>query len=56
MYPELHPAADIERLQAQLAAPMIEVDLVDLLHELDRTPDDPELHDLYNTYFYFSEM
>jgi hypothetical protein len=56
MYPAPHPAADIERLQAQLPAPVLEVDLVDLLHELERTPDDRELHDLYDTYFYYAEM
>ena len=42
--------------QERLVALPLEVDLVDLLHELDRAPDDPELHDLYDTYFYFSEM
>jgi len=56
MYPELHPAADIERLQALLLAPVLEVDLIDLLHELERTPDDRELHDLYDHYAYYSEM
>ena len=56
MYPELHAAADIERLQAQLPAPVLEVDLIDLLHELERTPDDPELQALFDTYFYYAEM
>ena len=49
------PAA-IDWAQELLVAPPVEVDLIDLLTELERTPDDPELHDLYDTYFYFSEM
>ena len=48
--------AEIAWAQERLLAPSVEVDLVDLLAELERTPDDPELHDLYDTYFYFSEM
>jgi hypothetical protein len=42
--------------QELLVAPPVEVDLIDLLAELERTPDDPELHDLYNHYAYYSEM
>jgi hypothetical protein len=42
--------------QERLLAPSVEVDIVDLLTELERKPDDPELLDLYDTYFYFSEM
>ncbi len=42
--------------QERLVALPLEVDLVDLLTELERTPDDPELHDLYDTYFYYAEM
>ena len=42
--------------QGRLVAPPVEVDLVDLLTELDRTPDDPELHNLFDTYFYYAEM
>ena len=56
MFPEPHPVADIGRLQAQMPAPVLEVDLVDLLHELERAPDDPELHDLFDHYAYYSEM
>ena len=55
MFPEPSPTA-IEWAQERLVALPLEVDLVDLLNELERTPDDPELHDLYDTYFYFSEM
>jgi len=47
---------ETEWLQALLPAPVLEVDLVDLLHELERAPDDPELHDLYDHYAYYSEM
>ena len=46
----------LDLAQERLVAPPVEVDLVDLLTELDRTPDDPELHDLYDTYFYYAEM
>jgi len=42
--------------QERLVALPLEVDLVDLLTELERAPDDPELHDLYDTYFYYAEM
>jgi hypothetical protein len=42
--------------QERLVALPLEVDLVDLLTELERTPDDPELHDLANHYFYYTEM
>ena len=42
--------------QERLIALPLEVDLVDLLTELDRTPDDPELHALADHYFYFAEM
>ena len=55
MFTEASPAA-VEWLQAQMPAPVLDVDLVDLLHELERTPDDPELHDLYDHYAYYSEM
>ena len=47
---------DLQWTQERLVAPPLEIDVVDLLHELERTPDDRELHDLYHTYFYFSEM
>ena len=47
---------EIEWTQERLVAPPVEVDLVDLLTELNRTPDDPELHDLFDTYFYYAEM
>ena len=46
----------IEWTQDRLVALPLEIDLVDLLTELERSPDDPELHNLYDTYFYFSEM
>jgi len=49
------PAA-IDWAQELLVAPPVEVDLVDLLTELDRTPDDPELHALADHYFYYSEI
>ena len=49
------PAA-IDWAQERLLAPSVEVDIVDLLTELERAPDDPELHDLYDTYFYYAEM
>ncbi len=42
--------------QELLVAPPVEVDLIDLLAELERAPDDPELHDLFDTYFYYAEM
>ena len=42
--------------QERLIALPLEVDLVDLLTELERAPDDPELHDLYNHHAYYSEM
>ena len=47
---------DLQWMQERLVAPPLEIDIVDLLHELECTPDDRELHDLYHTYFYFSEM
>jgi hypothetical protein len=47
MFLEPSPVA-IEWAQERLVAPPLEVDLVDLLTELERTPDDPELHDLYD--------
>ena len=50
------PPTAIDRLQALLPAPVLEVDLIDLLHELERSPDDPDLHHLYDTYFYYAEM
>lgn len=56
MNPVLNPSIDTERLQSQLTAPVLEVDLLDLLHELARTPDDPELLDLADHYFYYAEM
>ncbi len=46
----------IEWTQERLLAPPLDIDIVDLLNELDRTPDDPELHDLYNHYAYYAEM
>ena len=49
------PAA-IDWAQERLLAPSVEVDLVDLLTELERAPDDPELHDLADHYFYYAEM
>ena len=42
--------------QDRLVALPLEADLVDLLNELERSPDDPELHDLFDTYFYNAEM
>jgi hypothetical protein len=48
--------AEIAWAQERLVAPPVEVDLVDLLTELERAPDDPELHHLYNHYAYYSEM
>jgi len=42
--------------QERLVALPLEVDLVDLLTELERAPDDPELHDLADHYFYYAEM
>ena len=42
--------------QERLLAPSVEVDIVDLLTELERTPDDPELHALADHYFYYSEI
>ena len=48
--------AEIAWAQERLVAPPVDVDLVDLLHELERSPDDPELHHLYDTYFYYAEM
>lgn len=56
MNPALIPYSDTERLQSQLAAPVLEVDLFDLLYELARKPDDPELLDLANHYYYYAEM
>ena len=47
---------DIHWAQERLVAPPLEIDIVDLLHELERTPDDRELHDLYNHYAYYSEI
>ena len=47
---------EIEWTQERLVAPPLDIDIVDLLNELDRTPDDPELHDLYNHYAYYAEM
>ena len=55
MFLEPSPVA-IEWTQERLVAPPVEVDLIDLLHELERSPDDPELHHLYDTYFYYAEM
>jgi len=49
------PAA-LDRAQERLIALPLEVDLVDLLTELERAPDDPELHDLFDAYFYYAEM
>ena len=49
------PAA-IDWTQERLVAAPLEIDLVDLLTELERTPNDPELHDLYDHYAYYSEM
>jgi hypothetical protein len=46
----------LEWTQERLVAPPIEFDLVDLLTELERTPDDPELHALADHYFYYSEI
>ena len=46
----------IEWTQERLVAPPVEVDLIDLLNELERAPDDPELHNLYDHYAYYSEM
>jgi hypothetical protein len=42
--------------QDRLVALSLEVDLVDLLTELERAPDDPELHALADHYFYYSEI
>jgi hypothetical protein len=42
--------------QERLLAPSVEVDIVDLLTELERTPDDPELHALADHYFYYAEI
>jgi hypothetical protein len=56
MMPNAPAPALIEWTQDRLVALPLEVDLVDLLTELERKPDDPELLDLYDTYFYFSEM
>lgn len=47
---------DIELAQERLVAPPLEIDLVDLLHELDRSPDDPELRDLADHFAYYSEI
>ena len=55
MFLEPSPVA-IEWVQERLVALPLEVDLVDLLTELERAPDDPELHDLANHYFYYAEM
>nr|MBS0019435.1 hypothetical protein [Gammaproteobacteria bacterium] len=41
---------ELHWLQDRLVAPSIQIDIVDLMHELERTPDDRELHDLYNHY------
>ena len=48
--------AELEWAQAQLTAQPVEIDLFDLLTELDRSPEDPELLGLFYHYFYFSEM
>ena len=42
--------------QGRLVAPPLDIDIVDLLHELERAPDDPELHALADHHFYFAEM
>jgi hypothetical protein len=47
---------EIELAQERLVAPPLDIDLVDLLHELERSPDDPELRDLADHFAYYSEI
>ena len=47
---------ELQWSQERLVAPPLEIDVVDLLHELERSPDDPELHALADHFTYFAEM
>ena len=55
MLNQLSPV-ECEWAQERLVAPPLDIDIVDLLHELERAPDDPELHALADHHFYFAEM
>ena len=47
---------EIQWSQERLVAPPLEIDIVDLLQELERSPDDPELHALADHFTYYSEI
>jgi hypothetical protein len=47
---------ELQSAQEHLVALPLEIDIVDLLQELERSPDDPELHALADHFTYYSEI